>query len=209
MNNIEQLAFEYAFSLLKQTYRSVDLRALLLKEKTGWNCLLLVFRPNVLSKNQIHSIHERIKERVIQANSSDLRIVLQEHDISNAETIMSQIKKGQLEIDGITATINNSHRATFEKETIREESAYSENGFPALVLLCPNDRGQSPIKVLSEHGIRAADVGFRNLSDVKIWFDVNLTNTVGLIFILSVYSKVLSKFRQRGKGIFYYTIHEA
>lgn len=127
---------------------------------------MLIVRLSILSGKQLRLMYDGIQEKAPLPDIHNVKVILQNYDISEIVSIINQLKDGSLRINDITATITNNRRETLDTEIVKVDGAYAESGFPPFVLLCPNERGQSPVDVISRLGVKAEALGLRNLADL-------------------------------------------
>ena len=86
MSNIRDLCVGEIIQILQNTYRCIDLRAGLLKEKKEWECIFLILRTTVRDKGKIESLHEN-KRLLIRSEHPDVQFVYESRDITDITCI--------------------------------------------------------------------------------------------------------------------------
>jgi hypothetical protein len=161
MNKINELSFEDTVVSLRDTYRTLDIRALLIKEATEWICIFLVVRNTVDNTNQIISNYKNKNNQVKIPNLDNLKIILESRQIDKIDSLINDIKNGFFTFGQIKAKLVNTNCKVLDKGTVKFESTYSNNGYPTVALLYSNSESKSPLIALTDHRINAKNLGLR------------------------------------------------
>jgi hypothetical protein len=193
MSNIPDLTAGELIQILSATYRAIDLRAILLKDKEEWKVIFFVLRMTIQDKAKLEPLYEN-KRSLIKGLHSDVQFVYESRAASDIDSILYQIDKGRVLIDKYIAHLENPRPTSEEK--MRTASSYAtieDSGFPHKVLLIPyTNTNINPLKHLENHGIAPTDLGLSWLQDINSCFDVgNLYDPYYLILVFPVYARIL------------------
>jgi hypothetical protein len=201
VSRIHELSFEDAVASLRDTYKALDIRALLIKEATEWICIFLVITNTADNTNELISKYKNKNNRVKIPNLDNLKVILESRQIDQIDSLINDIKNGFFSFGQIKAKLVNNNCKDLEKGIVKVENTYSNNGYSTVALLYPNNKNKSPLEVLTDHRINAKNFGLSQLIDIRIWFDVDLSNTIDFIWIFPIYSKITSKYLEDNKAL--------
>jgi hypothetical protein len=193
MSNKEDLTIGELIHLLPDTYRAIDLRAILLKEKKEWECIYLILRMTILDQEKLELIHED-KRSLTKGQHPNGRLVYEHRASSHINSIIHQIDNAHIPIGTYTAKLESVHYTS--KKKTKTENGYTiseDSAFPHKVLVVPFDYSNTnPLKRLENHGIKSTDLGLTWILDINSCFDVtNLYDPYYLIFVFPVYARIL------------------
>ncbi|MGB6592672.1 MAG: hypothetical protein WBE68_14315, partial [Candidatus Nitrosopolaris sp.] len=98
MSNIPDLTAGELIQILSATYRAIDLRAILLKDKEEWKVIFFVLRMTIQDKAKLEPLYEN-KRSLIKGLHSDVQFVYESRAASDIDSILYQIDKGRVLID--------------------------------------------------------------------------------------------------------------
>jgi hypothetical protein len=127
MSNIRDLCVGEIIQILQNTYRCIDLRAGLLKEKKEWECIFLILRTTVRNKGKIESLHEN-KRLLIRSEHPHVQFVYESRDITDINSILHQINDGHIEIGTYKAKIENAGNKEANKKKTQTANSYVVRG---------------------------------------------------------------------------------
>lgn len=211
MSNIPDLTIGELIPLLRDTYNAIDLRAILLENKKGWECIFFVLRMTIQDKEKLESLYKKSRS-LISGERPDVQFVYESRDVSKFESILEQINNGTILIGTYRARIKN---ASIVKGITRTLSGYvisDDSGFPHKVLVVPYGVSDiNPRKRLENHGIQPSDLGLTWFEDIDSFFDAGkLYDPYHLILVFPIYAKILECYANEVERALYskFEIHE-
>lgn len=194
MSDIKDLTVNELIHILQGTYHAIDLRAMLLKERTGWNCIFFVLRMTIQDKVKLNSLYET-KRSLMTDGHPDVQIVYESREPAKINAIIGQIKNGIIYLESYSKHGKLKRFRKIDREKTRTSNSYAlseDIGFPHKVLVVPYDAITSPQTRLENHGVEASDLNLKWIGDLKSCFDVsNLYDPYYLILVFPVYARVL------------------
>lgn len=214
MSESDQNTLSTVLSILRTTYKSIDIRAMLGRSRhdNSWYCILLKTR---LTHEDITETREKHgKMSVCRIDNDRFKLVFDCRPIDTIDTFLNEIEQGQISIAGILARpIGDGH------QTIRNNELINDPGFTEGDEKCGyahkvafTGMRSNPATTIQTLGITNSEIGTQ-LSDLTYCFNTTsniLNNQNNIIILLPIYCKrVRLLFEERGKYLAKYQMHRA
>jgi hypothetical protein len=189
---LKQLTIERSISALKNTYRSLDVRAIFLKCEVGWVCIFSIIRASMEDISYIESLHKEKATKISIPTVEGVLILLESITVSSLSHLINEIEQGFITLRGIRATIINSSPTNLHRAVLKRENVYALSNFeiPLAHIASMDDDHSSPIKLMEAADYIAEDFGLDDLNDLKPLMDVDsLRYPISLVLVLPIYCK--------------------
>src|SRR5215831_1770968 len=175
---------------LMDTYRSIDIRAILArtKAKAEWHSIVVKIRLTKDSTTKLKEYHDSKEKKLGTIRHDKFKLVLESREISCLNNILSELQNGVITLDGDqTKLIGNDFRHIFDKQIVNSSSYVSANeecGY--LHKMAFTSMPQNPESFTRQTlGISEEDQGIV-FSEIHSWLDANpdsLTNLNNVLLI--------------------------
>lgn len=200
-------------TVLKGTYKSIDMRAVLAKNKSSkndkkWYYILLKIR---LTNQEMSDVQREHKKRMVHNKYKKyFRIMFDCKPIDQIEDVLKEIQKGSVNVNGVLSKpIGYDYDSILSKE-ITNDSGFSNdeesNGFSNKIVCTPMH--DFPMTAIEKLGIKKDEIDITT-TDLEYCLSMtSISNSNNIAVLLPVYCKRLPvPLEDRGKYLAIFQIH--
>jgi hypothetical protein len=188
-----------AIPLLERTYKSMDIRALIAKERGQWLCIFLKIRLTDEDQTRVEDVHKKQINDLAVEKSDNCLLVAEWRNIIQFDSIIEEIRHGRITIQGISSQLRAHMLGNFQETEIQRYPAYSKPeemlGYKHWFVFIPNDGSVSTWKKVTDLELKREDLPIE-LELMGDWFDIPSStwnsNINYIIMIMPIYIKRLS-----------------
>lgn len=201
--------------VLRDTYRSIDIRAVLAKSKAEsiWYSVVLKVLLTKDSRTELKQTQETKQSKLGTIKREKFRVVFENKDVQQLESVLSEIKNGCLTLNGDrTKLVGADFQNIFQKDIVNDQlyttpDQRSGNTHKMVFTAMPENPESFTRNILQvteeEQGIK--------FSEIYSWLDAtpaSLVNPNNVLLIFPIYCKRLTLTSdEKGKFLTKYSIH--
>jgi hypothetical protein len=205
MSESKKVTLSLILNILKKSYKSIDIRAILAKsdEDNSWYCVVLKILLTNQDVNQIKKKHSEMG--ICHIDSDRFKVAFECRKIDEIDLILNEIKQGRIKVSGTSSKLLGS---SFETIREKEVTLWVEETCEYKCKMAFTSMIDSPITALHKLGIAEHEMGI-NLDEISYCLGMgSLRNPNNIIILLPIYCKrVLSG--DDGKYLAVFQIHRS
>jgi hypothetical protein len=196
----DNLTLREALSILRRTYKSIDIRALVTRknEESEWLGIFSKVRLTIEDKPQIEEIHKKRNNDLAIEKRENCMLLGECRDMNQLDSTIDEFQRHEITIHGIRSQLRAIAKGNILDTVIQRDPLYSKSeemsGYNHWFGFIPNDGGVSTWKNLIDIQPRSTDlpIEYELMGD---WFDIPNrawnSNTNCILIIMPIYIKRL------------------
>ena|GEM_PF-1618767 len=208
------MTIDQILPILRSTYRSIDIRAILLKPKEKpdsdqWVCVFLKIRLTKETQLELEETHSTVGS----LERKYCKVILASKNIQELDALVNEIKNGHITLQGTLSNISGTDwRQILTKTIVRSEmyTTSEERGGYLHGILFISMYGGSIYSVISSLGLSENDFGMKfDLISSRLDARDVFTNSNNIVIIFPIYCRQrIPSQNEIGKILAKYEIHE-
>jgi predicted nucleotide-binding protein len=216
MASLSELKLNEILPIVKGTFKTFDLRAIIAKSKDSpnndWVCVFLKIRLTKDDRETVQSIHKNKMDNLGAIDQDYFKVIYDVKNIDEFDAFLGEIEKGYATIDTRKVNLPGTYWKTIRYKEVIRSNRYStieeREGYVHGVIVSYMD--YSVAGMLSKIGLDKSDYGVK-LDDIHAWLDtdnINDGNPNNIIIIFPIYCREISISQaELEKGLAKFEIH--
>lgn len=213
-------------SSLQHTFVNIDIRGVVAKkseradecnECDEWTCIFLKIRLTMDNKSKVLEVHKKRKRDLALKNNDKFKLLAQCRDIDNLNSIIEEMQKGQITIEGLPLKLLTTEINIYGKRVETYYNGYSSpeenSGYNHWFIFASYPTGGgSTYKAIQDLGLTPDDMDIE-YELIAQWLDITqdqwIYNYSNFVIIIPIYIKKIGISRNENKIWIEYEIHKS
>jgi len=190
-------------SVVENTCRAVDIRAVAFKAESGWKCAVAVIRLTYRSAEKVRQDHQALIHRLGEVGNDSVKVMFGNLPVNQLDSVIMQLSNNELTMGTDSVSLESKGNDLWV-EKLADYANLSQDEpdapYPCHEVMLYSD--ETPQRMLEHAGVTAHSLGLQSLNDLQSWLGASVMgHNVGAVLVIPVYAKIDHPFHFTGGSV--------